>query len=810
MIATSPDGQWAAVRRGREVSLLAGGAGPPTSSIELDTDDADMVIVGPPSVLAVVTRGTAGDHRMVLYLPPYLDAVAQLDLEGPMRIATVTGPRVVLLSLDGKSVTVVRIAGRAMSAQSIDTGSPVEFAVGLERNQVLFALLRKLEAWDAVSGRPLLRMQLPLPPPPRVVGPAHGHVWAVRPGGDDVLVCRLSDGRPFQHQLGASVLDVVHHPASPLLILVTARGLVRLHCFAHALTLIDAPWQPGTALAQLVVGDDIALLGVAEHDEEPWRVQIGGAGAPPVILESPDTHGEPLLGSLDRPRAVRHRMFELQDPAPPRPNDRDDFASRFPPPAPEPLDSGRADPGFADTGRADPGRADPGRADPGRADPGRADMGRADPGRADPGRADPGRADPGRADPGRADGGRSEIERSDGGRSEIARIDIGRTDSGRSDIGRSDPARSDVARLDIGRSDIGRSDIGRSDIARPEVERVDIRPSGFGRSDIARPEVERIDIGRSETGRSDTGRSDIARSEGARSDLGRSDLGRSNVARLDIGRSDTGRSDIARLDIGRADDGRAGAERFDSGRPDVARLEIAPLEAVRADGVGFDAQREETGGRGEWREGLAALGMELVRGAEVAVPGVGGDTEVGRLAERLALGAAARRALVVLYGAYLVGEPAVAIASLAQVLGEWSEALGQGDLGALAMLRRRGGKVALRGAVTDVLDGAAPRAIRIVGTAGMGPRAGMARLAREGKTDGVIERELAGLLGCIGVIDGGCAVGVLEARLHGATAVALGAPAMRPAPWPRDAGLIVVADGDAPAWVSGLPSFTGA
>src|ERR1041384_2699311 len=171
----------------------------------------------------------------------------------------------------GRAGRVGRIAGRALSAQPIDPASAVEFAVGLERNQVLFSLFRKLEAWDAVSGRPLLRMQLALPPAPRIVGPAHGHVWATRSGSDEILVCRLSDGRPFLHHLGASILDVVCHAASPLLILTTARGLVRLHCFAHALTVIDSPWEPGAALGQLVVGEDIALLGMGERDDEPWR-----------------------------------------------------------------------------------------------------------------------------------------------------------------------------------------------------------------------------------------------------------------------------------------------------------------------------------------------------------------------------------------------------------------------------------------------------------------------------------------------------------------------------------------------------------
>ena len=126
------------------------------------------------------------------------------------------------------------------------------------------------------------------------------------------------------------------------------------------------------------------------------------------------------------------------------------------------------------------------------------------------------------------------------------------------------------------------------------------------------------------------------------------------------------------------------------------------------------------------------------------------------------------------------------------------------------MLRRRGGKVALRSSVTDLLDGVAPRAIRMVGSAPAASRTGAARLARDGKPDAVIERELATQLGRIAVIEGGPALALLAARLHGATAIALTPPPVRPLPWPRDAGLIVVADPGAPAWVAALPSFTAA
>jgi hypothetical protein len=166
--------------------------------------------------------------------------------------------------------------------------------------------------------------------------------------------------------------------------------------------------------------------------------------------------------------------------------------------------------------------------------------------------------------------------------------------------------------------------------------------------------------------------------------------------------------------------------------------------------------------------------------------------------------------IVVLYGLHLVGEPGLAIARLAHALGDWTEALGQGELGTLAMLRRRGGKVCLRSSVTYLIDGAAPRAIRVVGGAATTPRPGAARLERDGKSDAAIETELATQLGRIAVIEGGAALAMLEARLHGATAVALAPPLARPLPWPRDAGLIVVADPAAPAWVAALPSFTAA
>jgi hypothetical protein len=123
-----------------------------------------------------------------------------------------------------------------------------------------------------------------------------------------VFVYRLSDGRPFRHYVGAPVEHVIAHPVSPLVVLVTPRGLVRLHCYAHSLFAIESPWQPNanTALSQLVIGDAISLLGIADGDGELWHVPIGGVGST-VTPDAPEpAPAEPaLVTAADKLRAMR-------------------------------------------------------------------------------------------------------------------------------------------------------------------------------------------------------------------------------------------------------------------------------------------------------------------------------------------------------------------------------------------------------------------------------------------------------------------------------------------------------------------------
>ncbi|NVB78595.1 MAG: hypothetical protein HOV81_09395 [Kofleriaceae bacterium] len=509
-LATSPDGQWAAARDGRMLSLLPATGGPPLGTVELDSEDVDVALVGPPASLVIVARdGTRA--QVTLYQPPQLEPAARLELETPAKVVAATGGRLALVTPDSMHLAILRAAGRGLALQKLEVTGPIEFVVGMERNQVLLGLPKKLEVWDAVSGRPLLRPQFQLPPAPRVLGTAAGHMWAMRKSSDEIFVYRLSDGRPFRHQAGSTIIDVVSHPASPVIVLVTERGLARLHCFAHSLVPVDGAPESRGALALVANGEDVQLVGYV-GDGRTWRVAVNGT-APTV---------------------------EAPPPAP--------IASPAPVPAPP--------------------------------------------------------------------------------------------------------------------------------------------------------------------------------------------------------------------------------------RPTASNA---------------------------WREALATAGAELAKSAEVEVPAIQHGSTLGELAHRLGLGLGARRALAALYALHLVGVSETPIAQLAKLADDWAEALGQGELGALAMLRRKRGRVGLRTAVTDLLDGASPRHVRLVGSVAATPRAGAFRVARDGRADAAIESELAAQLGRIAIVEGSLRSGLLEARLHGATAVTMRVPDERPSPWPRDAGLVLVLYGAASSWVADIP-----
>ncbi len=286
MLAVSFDGQWAIRRRGREVALYAIGAstlaGPKKKILVPDESDA-LVWVGPPTVLARVSNMHAPvPTRVELLSVPDLTPVAKLDLDAKLSLAAVTGPRLALVGPDVQGaltkVIVVRTVGTGLGAQPIDlNGVPVEHVVGVAPNQLLFVLRKDaMQLFDAVSSRSLGKPTLPLPPPPRTLGNALLHAWATHASTPDIYIYRLSDGRPFRHSAGATIEQVISHPGSPVIVLVTARGPIRLHCQAHSLTAIESPWTAGSDLAVMpgATSEDASLLGIAPDGDVPWRVSV--------------------------------------------------------------------------------------------------------------------------------------------------------------------------------------------------------------------------------------------------------------------------------------------------------------------------------------------------------------------------------------------------------------------------------------------------------------------------------------------------------------------------------------------------------
>lgn len=509
-LATSADGQWAVTRVGTTLAVVERPVDPllehpPLASVELASEDVDLAIVLPGGVVVVERRPQT---RVLLLSLPELETVAAIELDASYKISAITGSRVVLGG-NGPRCVILRIAARALGPTAIEPGV-FDFVAGMEGHQLVFGLPKKLEVWDAVSARPMLRMQLQLPPPPRVVGTALGHLFVTRPGSDEVYVYRLSDGRPFRHQTGSKIERAIGHPASGIVVLVTPRGIVRINCFAHSLTMIDTPYTAGTSLAIHGTGDAVQLFGLTETGEL-WKTSLDAS--------------QPAAAATVAPAPQLQRSISHAAPAP------------------------------------------------------------------------------------------------------------------------------------------------------------------------------------------------------------------------------------------------------------------VP-----------------------WRMMLVETARSLLRG-DAAPSSLPDDCELGQLAGRLGLGVSARRTLATLYGLYLIGEQ-LPIARLAELTDGWTEPLGHGELGQLALLRKLpDGRVRLRHAVSNLLDGAPPRAIRLAGLTPRGVRHGPFKLVRRGRTDDALEAALIDQLGLIAVIESDFDVGLLEARLHEAVALAHVAPPHRLIPWPRDASAVIVVDDGSPRWVTELPAY---
>jgi hypothetical protein len=313
-IATSPDGQWIAVRQGEALRLYST-AGAEAGAATLATADADIAIVGPPTSVIVVERRDDATSVAGLSVPG-LGETVRVTVDGAHELAATTGPRLALIARGNRSLAILRASGRAFMSQGCDPGGPVELVAGLDRNQLLVVLAKRLEIWDAVSCRPQFRPSFALPPAPRVLGACAGHAWSYAIGGTELVLYRLSDGRPFAHRLGAKILAVASHPATAYVVAITEAGPMRIQGFAHTIERFTCAPAEAFGLAG-AMGSAVGSSGVPAS--ELRLVGAGADGAPWIapLLDPGAARGE--LGAEDTPtttavnekiRAARERAVE--------------------------------------------------------------------------------------------------------------------------------------------------------------------------------------------------------------------------------------------------------------------------------------------------------------------------------------------------------------------------------------------------------------------------------------------------------------------------------------------------------------------
>jgi hypothetical protein len=193
---------------------------------------------------------------------------------------------------------------------------------------------------------------------------------------------------------------------------------------------------------------------------------------------------------------------------------------------------------------------------------------------------------------------------------------------------------------------------------------------------------------------------------------------------------------------------------------------------------------------------------------------------------RLALDDRAARALHLLYGARLLGQPAVPAATVARVLGAgetadeaaWDEALGRGLCGQLGLSHARDGRLALSVPASRFLDGTPPRmTILTGGVSDVELPGGNVRLDGRVEPHRAIGERLAAQYGydvALVLVNGpaparSLARSIVEARLHGAWPVVdVNVKGVRWAHALDEGPSVIVTRGDEiPAAIAALPSL---
>ncbi len=181
-----------------------------------------------------------GDE-LVAYNLPGLAEATRCAIPTGATIRAVVGERAAIAG-NGLDVIVARFLGKRIDVSSFTMIVPAQHILGLEDNQLMVVSPARTDVVDAVSKRVTAHLQLPLPPAPREAGTTHQlrYVWTFRPGRPELIVVRLSDGRPFQQVLDAPIRAVHASVSGPWLVAETEAGPRRVHVQTLATHAVDA------------------------------------------------------------------------------------------------------------------------------------------------------------------------------------------------------------------------------------------------------------------------------------------------------------------------------------------------------------------------------------------------------------------------------------------------------------------------------------------------------------------------------------------------------------------------------------------
>jgi hypothetical protein len=269
---------------------------------------------------------------------------------------------------------------------------------------------------------------------------------------------------------------------------------------------------------------------------------------------------------------------------------------------------------------------------------------------------------------------------------------------------------------------------------------------------------------------------------------------------------------------------RGGAATAAAARPGAASSPRGAAAAVAA--VEAIDTLDEPGGH--WRDELCDWADKQLASPRRALeaPAPPEESTLATTVARLALDERSTRALQLLYGARLLGQPGVPAATVARALGEgesadeaaWDEALGRGLLGQLGLARAREGRLALSRPTGRFLDGAPPRLTILAGAASDAELPiGNVRLDGGAEPLAEIGARLAAQYGydvALVLVEGArparsLAAMLVEARLHGAWPIVdVSVKAARWASALDEGPTVVVVRGDeVPAAIAALPAL---